>query len=160
MPKQGEDQKEWQAQVEAFGFREAAIGYLRDRLYQEYEKNRADSLIRRLSKFEPQQEIVRLLCQNPAWRQRAEELIQELPEVTADPQVQFVFVGAGNVPKVPVLEENRLYFGCGDTFYGLNAQTGEVIWKVEATGKNWSAAHFSENSVFVSSPGRLHAIFP
>jgi len=160
MAKQGKGQKEWQAQVEAVGFREAAIGYLRDRLYQEYEKNRADSLIRRLSKYEPQQEIVKLLCQNPAWRQRAEELIQELPEVTADPQVQFVFMGAGNVPKVPVLEKNRLYFSCGDTFYGLNALTGEVIWKVEATGKSWSAAHFSENSVFVSSPGRLHAIFP
>ena len=160
MAKQGEGPKEWQAQVEAVGFREAAIGYLRDRLYQEYEKKRADSLIRRLSKYEPQQEIVKLLCQNPAWRQRAEELICELPEVTADPQVQFVFKGAGNVPKVPVLEENRLYFGCGDTFYGLNGQTGEVIWKVEATGKNWSAAHFSENSVFVSSPSGLHALSP
>ena len=159
MGKQGEDQKEWQAQVEAVGFREAAIGYLRDRLYQEYEKKRTDSLIRRLSKYEPQQEIVRLLCQNPAWQQRAADLIQELPEVTADPQIQFVFKGSGNIPKVPVLEENRLYFGCGDTFYGLNAQTGEVIWKLEATtGKGWSTAHFSGNSVYVSSPGRLHAI--
>jgi outer membrane protein assembly factor BamB len=160
MAKQGEGPKQWRAQVEAVGFREAAIGYLRDRLYQEYEKNRADSLIRRLSKYEPQLEIVKLLCQNPAWRQRAEELISELPEVTADPQVQFVFKGAGNIPKVPVLEENRLYFGCGDTFYGLNGQTGEVIWKVEAPGKIWSAAHFSENSVLVSSPGGLHALSP
>ncbi|UCG19955.1 MAG: PQQ-binding-like beta-propeller repeat protein [Deltaproteobacteria bacterium] len=160
MARQGEDQKEWQAQVKALGFRETAIGYLRDRLYLEYEKNRADSLIRRLSKYEPQQEIVKLLCQNPVWQQRAEELIRELPEVTADPQVQFVFMGAGNVPKVPVLEENKLYFGCGDTFYGLNGQTGEVIWKVSAAGENWSAAHFSGHSVYVSSPGRLHSISP
>lgn len=160
MARQGEDQKEWQAQVKALGFRETAIGYLRDRLYLEYEKNRADSLIRRLSKYEPQQEIVKLLCQNPVWQQRAEELIRELPEVTADPQVQFVFMGAGNVPKVPVLEENRLYFGCGDTFYGLNGQTGEVIWKVSAAGESWSAAHFSGHSVYVSSPGRLHSISP
>jgi len=160
MARQGEDQKEWQAQVKAVGFRETAIGYLRDRLYLEYEKNRADSLIRRLSKYEPQQEIVKLLCQNPVWQQRAEEIIRELPEVTADPQVQFVFMGAGNVPKVPVLEENRLYFGCGDTFYGLNGQTGEVIWKVSAAGESWSAAHFSGHSVYVSSPGRLHSISP
>ncbi len=160
MQKQGEGQKEWQAQVEAVGFREAAIGYLRDRLYQECEKKRTDSLIRRLSKYEPQQEIVRLLCQNPAWRQRAAELILELPEITADPHIQFVFRGAGNVPKVPVLEENRLYFGCGDNFYSLNAQTGEIIWKLEATGKSWSAAHFSGDSVYVSSPGRLHALSP
>ena len=160
MGKQAEDQQEWQTQVEAVGFRQAAIGYLRDRLYHECEKKRTDSLIRRLSKYEPQQEIVRLLCQNPAWQQRAADLIQELPEVTADPQIQFVFKGSGNIPKVPVLEENRLYFGCGDTFYGLNAQTGEVIWKLEATGKSWSTAHFSGDSVYVSSPGRLHAISP
>ena len=160
MAKQVEDQKGWQIKVEAVGFRQAVIGYLRHRLYREYEKNRADSLIRRLSKYEPQQEIVKALCQNPAWRQRAEELIQGLPEMTADPQVQFVFTGAGNVPKVPVLEENRLYFGCGDTFYGLNGQTGEVIWKVVAAGENWSAAHLSENSLYVSSPGRLHAFSP
>lgn len=83
--------------MEAVGFRQAAIGFLRDRLHREYEKKKADNLIRRLSKYEPQQEIVRLLCQNPAWRQRAEELILELPEVTADPQVQFQFKGAGDV---------------------------------------------------------------
>ena len=160
MVKEGEDQKEWQAQVETVGFREAAIGYLRDRLYQEYEKKRTDSLIRRLGKYEPQQEIVRLLCQNPVWRQRAEHLIQELPELTADPQVQFLFTGAGNVPKVPVLEDERLYFGCGDTFYALNGQTGEIVWTVVAPGESWSAAHFSGNSVYVSSPGRLHAISP
>ncbi|MCG6916833.1 MAG: PQQ-binding-like beta-propeller repeat protein [Deltaproteobacteria bacterium] len=160
MANKGEDQKEWQAQVEALGFRETAIGYLRDRLYREYEKNRADSLIRRLSKYEPQQEIVKLLCQNPVWRQRAEELIQELPEVTAEPQVQFVFMGAGNVPKIPILEENSLYFGCGDTFYGLNGQSGQVIWKVTSAGESWSAAHFSGNSVYVSSPGKLRAISP
>jgi outer membrane protein assembly factor BamB len=160
MKKQDEGQREWQAQVEAVGFREAAIGYLRDRLYQEYEKKRTDSLIRRLSRYEPQQEIVRLLCQNPAWRERAAELIQELPEVTADPHVQFVFKGEGNVPKVPVLEENRLYFGCGDTFYSLDAQTGELIWKLRAAGKSWSVAHFSGDCVYVSSPGRLHALSP
>ena len=160
MEKQGEDQKEWQAQVEAVGFREAAIGYLRDRLYREYEKKRADSLIRRLSKYEPQQEIVKLLCQNPAWRQQAEQLILELPEVTADPQVQFEFKGAGNVPKVPVLEEDRLYFAGGDTFYCLDAQTGEVIWSSRARGENWSVAHFSENSVYVSAAGRLYALSP
>ena len=96
-------QENWEAQVKAVGFRETAIGFLRDRLYREYEKKRADRLIRRLSKYEPQQEIVKLLCQNPAWRQRAEELILELPEVTADPQTYFVFKGEGNVPKVPVL---------------------------------------------------------
>ena len=160
MVKQGEDQKEWQAQLEAVGFRETAIGYLRDRIYQEYEKKRTDSLIRRLSKYEPQQEIVRLLCQNPAWRQRAEDLIEKLPEVTADPQIQFVFKSAGNVPKVPVLEEKRLYFGCGDTFYCLDGENGEVIWKIAAAGENWSAAHFAEDSVYVSSPGRLHSISP
>ncbi len=160
MSTQDKGQKKWQTQVKAVGFREAAIGFLRDRLYREYEKKRADSLIRRLSKYEPQQEIVKLLCQNPAWQQRAEELIYELPEVTADPHVQFVFTGAGNVPRVPVLEENRLYFGCGDTFYGLDAQNGEVIWSVKATGKNWSLAHLSESSVYVSSAGRLHALSP
>jgi outer membrane protein assembly factor BamB len=29
-----------------------------------------------------------------------------------------------------------------------------------AAGKNWTTAHFSEDSVYVSSPGRLHAISP
>jgi outer membrane protein assembly factor BamB len=157
MPAEEGNNSNWEAQVKSLGFRQAAIGFLRDCLYREYEKTRTDSLIRRLSKYEPQREIVRLLCQNPAWKQRAEELIQELPELTADPQVQFIFKGAGNVPKVPVLEENRLYFGCGDTFYSLNSQTGEVIWKLEAAGGSWSAAHLSGDAVYVSSFGRLHA---
>jgi len=69
-------------------------------------------------------------------------------------------MGAGNVPKVPVLEENRLYFGCGDTFYSLDGQTGEIIWKVVTAANNWTAAHFSKDSVYVSSPGRLHALSP
>jgi len=72
MPAEEDNKSNWEAQVKSLGFREAAIGYLRDRLYREYEKNRTDSLIRRLSKYEPQQEIVKLLCENPAWRQRAE----------------------------------------------------------------------------------------
>lgn len=160
MPTNDDYKNKWQTQVKTVGFRETAIGLLRDRLYREYEKSRVDGLIRRLSKYEPQQEIVKLLCRNPAWRQRAEELIRELPELTADPEIHFVFKGAGNVPKVPVLEENRLYFGCGDTFYSLDAQTGELIWNLQARGKNWSVAHFSENSLYVSSPGRLHAIAP
>ena len=153
-------QDNWEAQVKAVGFRETAIGFLRDRLYREYDKKRADRLIRRLGKYEPQQEIVKLLCQNPAWRRKAEELILELPEVTANPQVQFEFKGAGNVPKVPALEENRLYFASGDTLYCLDAQTGEVIWNFKARGKNWSVAHLSENSVYVSAAGRLYALSP
>ena len=160
MPTKDEYQEKWEAQVRAVGFHEAAIGFLRERLYREYEKKRADSLIRRLSKYEPQQEIVKLLCHNPAWRQRAEELILELPEVTADPQVHFVFKGGGNVPKVPVLGENRLYFGCGDTFYGLDAETGEIVWNLKGGGKNWSVAHLWENSLYVSSAGRLLALSP
>ena len=153
-------QENWKARVKAVGFRETAIGFLRDRLYREYEKKRADRLIRRLSKYEPQQEIVKLLCQNPAWRQRAEKLILELPEVTADPQTQFVFKGEGNVPKVPVLEENRLYFGCGQNFYGLDAETATIIWQLQNPGKRWSTAHLSEQSLYVCSAGRLHSLSP
>jgi outer membrane protein assembly factor BamB len=158
MPADENNKSNWKAQVKSFGFRETAIGYLRDRLYQEDEKERTDKLIRRLSKYEPQQEIVKLLCRNPAWRQRAEKLIQELPELTGDPQVQFTFRGPGNMPKVPVLDKDRLYFGCGDTFYCLNGQNGKVIWKLKATGKSWSGAHLIANSVYVSSSGRLRAI--
>ena len=153
-------QENWEVQVKAVGFRETAIGFLRDRLYREYDKTRADNLIRRLGKYEPQQEIVKLLCQNPAWRQRAEELILELPEVTADPQTHFVFNGEGNVPKVPILGENRLYFGCGQNFYGLDAETGTVIWQLQNPGKRWSTAHLSEQSLYVSSAGILHSLSP
>jgi outer membrane protein assembly factor BamB len=160
MPTKDDYQENWEAQVKAVGFRETAIGFLRDRLYREYDKTRVDNLIRRLGKYEPQQEIVKLLCQNPAWRQRAEELILELPELTADPQTHFVFKGAGNVPKVPVLGENRLYFGCGEHFYGLDAEKGKIIWQLQNPGKRWSTADLSEKSLYVSSAGRLHSLSP
>ena len=158
MPTKDDYQENWEAQVKAVGFRETAIGFLRDQLYREYDKTRVDNLIRRLGKYEPQQEIVKLLCQNPAWRQRAEELVLELPELTADPQTHFVFKGAGNVPKVPALGENRLYFGCGEHFYGLDAEKGKIIWQLQNPGKRWSTAYLSEKSLYVSSAGRLHSL--
>jgi outer membrane protein assembly factor BamB len=155
-----EYQNKWQTRVQTVGFRETAIGFLRDRLYREYDKKRVDNLIRRLGKYQPQQEILKLLCLNPVWQQRADGLIRELPEVTADPEIQFVFRAEGNVPKIPVLHERRLYFGCGENFYGLDAETGKVIWHSQNPGKRWSTAHLSEQSLYVSSTGRLHSLSP
>jgi hypothetical protein len=82
-----EYQNKWQTRVQTVGFWETAIGFLRDRLYREYDKKRVDNLIRRLGKYEPRQEIVKLLCLNPVWQQRANKLIRELPEVTADLEI-------------------------------------------------------------------------
>ena len=153
-----EPKKEWKIKVQEVGFRETAIGFLRDRLYREYQKERVDILIRRLSKYEPHQEIVRLLCSNPVWRQRVEELICELPEVTADPEIHYVFEGGGNVPNIPTLGDNRLFLGCGENFYGLDAEEGEVIWHRPTGEKAWSTAHLSEDILYVSTGTNLYAL--
>ena len=87
MQTKDEYQKQWEAQVKAVGFRETAIGFLRDRLYREYDKTRVDNLIRRLGKYEPRQESVKLLGRNPVGQQRANKLIRDLPEVTADLEI-------------------------------------------------------------------------
>jgi hypothetical protein len=158
MSKGSQDQKDWKTQVKTVGFRETAIGFLRDRLLRENEKERVDKLIRRLSKYEPQQEIVNLLRTNPVWQQRADELILELPEVTSDPEIHFIFQGGANVPKIPILDENRLFFGCGEYFYALDAETSNVIWRLHNPGKSWSIAHLSEDFLYVCSGGKLHAL--
>jgi outer membrane protein assembly factor BamB len=150
--------KDWQNRVRTVGFREAVIRLLKSRLAEEADKARLDMLVRRLAKYEPQLEIVRLLRSNPTWKQRVEELIGELPEVNADPVIQFVFEAAGNVPNTPVVDEGRTYFGSGDRFYALDAESGRLVWQRQRPGERWTAAWLCEDSLYVCSAGTLHAL--
>lgn len=159
MSTKGEDPKSWQIQVRTVGFRETAIAFLRDRLCRQDKKERVDRLIRRLSKYEPQLEIVKLLCRNPVWRQRVVQLNREF-ELTVDPKVHFIFRSGGNIPNIPALGENRLYFGSGENFYALDSETGAVIWKLISPRETWSKAWLSKDCLYACSAGRLHAISP
>lgn len=160
MPVIPDDQKIWQHRLQAGGFRKTAIGFLRDRLRQEDRKAHLDRLIRRLGKYEPQLEIVNLLTDNPFWGQRLTQLVAARAEVTADPEIQFIFQGEGNIPNIPTRGENRLYLGCGDNFYALDSETGEVLWHRRNHGKTWSTAWLEEDCLYVSSGGRLQALSP
>jgi outer membrane protein assembly factor BamB len=158
MSRKSQDQKHWKTQVQTLGFRQTAIGFLRERLQREDEKERVDSLIRRLSKYDPQREIIKILSMNPVWQHPIDELVRELPEVSSEPDIHFVFQGGVNVPKVPILDENRLFFGCAENLYALDAETGSVIWSLQNPGKTWSTANISEDFLYVCSGGRLFAL--
>ena len=160
MPPKDKSLKAWQTQVQRIGFRETAITFLRDRLCREERKDWVDRLIRQLSKYDPQVEIMELLRMNPIWGARIAQLISEVPEVTLDPEVHFIFEARGNVPNIPALAENTLYFGCGQTLYALDAETGAILWQLQNPGKTWSIAWVSNDSLYTSSAGGLYAISP
>lgn len=160
MPVTENDQKAWQALVDQVGFRGAAIAFLRDRLRQEVRKARVDRLISCLRKYDSQVEIVKALYENPAWRERLEQVSGELPEISREPREHFIFQGEGNVPKVPVWGENRLYFGSGPSFYALEAGRGAIIWQRRSPGRVWSPAWLSGDLLFVCSDGSLYALSP
>lgn len=160
MKMKDDDLKKWESEVQKVGFRETAIAFLRKRLCREKRKDHLDQLIRLLSNYEPQVNIIDLLYSNPVWGRHIAKLISELPEVTVNPEIHFIFQGGGNVPNIPAVGENRLYFGSGETFYALDAETGAVIWHMQSAGKTWSKAWLSKNSLYMCSAGRLYAISP
>lgn len=151
-------EKIWRSRVQRMGFREAALGFLRDRLCREDEKKRAVGIIRRLSKYEPQLEILKLLLSNPAWKEELGRLVLELPEVSADPEVHFIFRGGGNVPRTPALAANRIYFGSGENLYALESETAEVRWRLQSPGTTWTPAHLWQEVLYVCTGGRLLAL--
>jgi outer membrane protein assembly factor BamB len=148
----------WQEHVRRKGFRETALTFLRNRIRQEGEKERLDRLIRRLSKYDPHLEIVKHLRQNPIYRNHIEELVSDLPEVSAEPEVHFVFRGGGNVPNTPALGEGRLYLGSGEKFYALDAELGTILWLLRSAGRVWSTACLAEDGLYVSSGGTVFAL--
>lgn len=155
MSKPEQDRQQWQNRLRSVGFRETGIAYLRERLCQAEPKERVARLIRCLSKYESQRNIAQLLGQNQTWRQQL-----EFPEMTSNPQIHFLFRAAGNIPNPPTVGENRLYFGCGENFYALQADTGEVIWQRRRPGKSWTAAWLTEDDLYVCSDGRLYNLAP
>jgi outer membrane protein assembly factor BamB len=154
------EQKNWQTLVAQAGFRGAAIAFLRDRLRQEDRTERVEGLIRRLRKHDSHIEIVKLLDENPVGRERLREIVGELPEISEYPQDHFIFQGEGNIPQVPVLGKDRLFFGSGASFYALNAETGAVVWQGWSSGGTWSPAWLSGDSLFVCNDSRLFALSP
>ncbi len=160
MPSKEKEQKDWEASVARAGFRGAAIAFLRDRLRQEVRTERVEGLIGRLRKHDSHVEIVRLLLENPVGRNRLKQVVGEMPEVSRDPQEHFNFQGEGNIPQIPVLEKNRLFFGCGASFYALNAEMGAIVWQRRSPGGTWSPAWLSGESLFVCNDGRLFALSP
>ncbi len=90
-----------------------------------------------------------LLQQNPAWRGHLAQAMDTVPEVTAEPEIHFVFQAEGNVPSVPLVRENRLYFGSGASFYALEAESGTVLWRRRRPGKTWSPVWLSEDCLYV-----------
>jgi outer membrane protein assembly factor BamB len=155
----GENQA-WERQVAQRGFRETAIAFLRDRLREEGDQGHVERLIRRLMKYVPQSEIVQALRRNPAWRERLDLLIAEAAHVTENPEVHFVFHAGGAVPNVPLLAKDTLYLGCGDHFYALGAETGELRWRRQHPGGTWTQACLSDDCLFVGAEGRLYALSP
>jgi outer membrane protein assembly factor BamB len=160
MPRKEKEQESWQARVAQAGFRGAAIAFLRDCLRQEVREERLDGLINRLRKHDSHVEIVKLLNENQVCRERLKQVVDELPEISKDPQDHFIFQGEGNIPQVPVLGKDRLFFGCGASFYALNAETGAIVWQRQSSGRTWSPAWLSGESLFVCSDGRLFALSP
>lgn len=154
------EQKNWQTRVAQAGFRGAAIAFLRDRLRQEVRKERVEGLVSRLRKYDSHVEVVKLLDENPVCRERLKQVVGELPEISKDPQDHFIFRGEGNIPQVPVLGKDRLFFGCGASFYALNAETGVILWQRQSSGRIWSSAWLSGESLFVCNDGRLFALPP
>ncbi|MBW2070379.1 MAG: PQQ-binding-like beta-propeller repeat protein [Deltaproteobacteria bacterium] len=152
--------KDWQQQVKTVGFRQAAIGTLRSRVARERDRERLVRLILRLAKYEPHLEIVRLLRSNPHWQQTVEQLLTQLPEVKADPKIHFVCQTAGNIPRVPAMSEERLYFGSGEYFYAVDAESGEFLWQLHSAGSCWSSAWLAEDALFVCTGGSLLALNP
>jgi outer membrane protein assembly factor BamB len=155
-----DDLKKWQSQVQKVGFRQTAVAFLRKRLSREERKEYLDQLILLLSKYEPRANIIDHLYSNPVWGRHLENLISALPEVTVNPEIQFIFQGGGNIPNIPVVGQMRLYFGSGENFHALDAETGTVIWRIQSPGKTWSIACLSKDSLYMCSAGRLHAISP
>lgn len=153
------EQKNWQTRVAQAGFRGAAIAFLRDCLRQEVRKERVEGLISRLRKYDSHVEIVKLLRENPVCQERLEQ-VGELPEISKDPQTHFIFQGDGNVPQIPALGKDRLFFGSGASFYALNAETGAIVWQRRSSGRTWSPAWLSRESLFVCNDGRLSALSP
>jgi outer membrane protein assembly factor BamB len=154
------EQENWQTRVDQAGFRGAAIAFLRDRLRQEVREERLAGLVSRLRKHDSHVEIVKLLRQNPVCQERLEQVVGELPEISQNPQDHFIFQGEGNIPQVPVLGKDRLFFGSGASFYALNAETGAIIWQKRRAGRTWSPAWLSGESLFVCNDGRLSALSP
>ncbi len=148
----------WARQVAQRGFRETGVAFLRDRLREEPDKVHMERLIRRLKKYVPQRDIVATLRQNPAWRDSLDRLVSQAPHVTGDPEVHFVFHAGGPVPNVPLLADGRLYFGCGEQFYALEAETGRILWHCQKHGKSWTHPWVSGDCLFVATGGRLYAL--
>ena len=158
MPMKNNDIKRWQSRVQKVGFRETAIEFLRKRLCHEKRKEHVDRLIRFLSDYETHVKIIDLLNANPVWGRHIAKLMSELSEVTVNPEVHYIFQGEGNIPNIPTVGENRLYFGCGENFYALDAEKGTVVWNMRCPGKTWSLAWHSENSLYMCSSDRLYAV--
>jgi outer membrane protein assembly factor BamB len=155
-----EEQKHWQHRVHTLGFREAVLWFLRDRLLREDCREKVVKLIGRLSKYDPQHEILELLRSNPLWREQVEALLLELPEVNAEPTIHFTFRGGGNVPMSPELDEGRLFFGSGENYYSLDAENGRITWQLQNPGRSWTRSWLSETSLYVCTGGSLYALSP
>lgn len=80
--------------------------------------------------------------------------------IASSPEVKYLFRTNGAVRSSPAVYQNKIFFGCGDTYlYCLDENSGNEIWKFKSGGAITSSPTIHKDKIFFSSKdGFLYCI--